>query len=219
LPLRRCEPVLNRTNFEQQGAPMKPALEDRIGAEQVAALFGSVTLGVSAAAIASVVLSVIVSRIGHVDAHGAMIWSGFIILCAITHVGLRQLYVRAGHGSTGWRLWAYAFTAICLAEGLGWGWAPLGLVSGSEITIQLLVMVVTLAVPSGATPIFSPYLPAFLAVHLPATLPYAVANLGADDPLRQASALLMVLFIGSIGALGVSTNRSCSRSRDPADPG
>src|SRR3954452_12493815 len=112
LPLRRCEPVLNRTNFEQQGAPMKPALEDRIGAEQVAALFGSVTLGVSAAAIASVVLSVIVSRIGHVDAHGAMIWSGFIILCAITHVGLRQLYVRAGHGSTGWRLWAYAFTAI-----------------------------------------------------------------------------------------------------------
>lgn len=184
------------------------ALADRIGAEQVAALFASVTLGVSAAAAAAAVLGAILYRLGYVDARSAIAWSGYIILCAIAHIALRRCYVRAGHGPQGWRLWAYAFTAICLAEGVGWGWATLGLVSGSGLEILLLVLVVTLAIPSGAVPAFSPYLPAFLAMHLPATLPYAVASLGADNPVQQASALLMVLFIGGIGALGVSTNRS-----------
>ena len=184
------------------------ALADRIGAEQVAALFGSVTLGVSAAAAAAAVLSAILYQFGYVDARSAMAWLGFIVLCAIAHIALRLCYDRAGRGSTEWRLWAYAFTAISLAEGIGWGWGTIGLGSGGGLEVLLLVLVVTLAIAAGAVPAFSPYLPAFLAVHLPATLPYAVASLGADNPVQQASALLMVLFIGGIGALGVSTNRS-----------
>lgn len=169
---------------------------------------GCCAVGVSAAAAAATVLAATLYRLGYVDAFSAMAWSGYIILCAIAHIVLRLCYVRTGHGPQKWRLWAYAFTAIALAEGFGWGWATFGLASGSGLEILLLVLVVTLAIPSGAVPAFSPYLPAFFAVHLPTTLPYAVASLAADNPVQQGSALLMVLFVGGIGALGVSTNRS-----------
>jgi hypothetical protein len=43
--------------------------------------------------------------------------------------------------------------------------------------------VVTLAIAAGAIPAFSAYLPAFLAVHLPATVPYAVASITSVNPI------------------------------------
>src|SRR5438105_2964699 len=85
--LRRARQMTNAATALPVPAPhlakgSPSALADRIGAEQVAALFRTVTLGVSTAAIAAVILSAILYRLGHVDTRRAIAWSGFIILCA-----------------------------------------------------------------------------------------------------------------------------------------
>lgn len=185
-----------------------PALVDQIGAEQVSELFRNVTLGVVAASIGAAVLGATLFRLGHAEAPSALGWTGFIILCALAHIALRRRYDRARRRSAQWRSWAVAFTMISLAEGIGWGWGTLGLASGGGLEVLLLVLVVTLATAAGAASIFSPYLPAFLALLLPATLPYLIVSLGATDPLQVASVILMLVFIGGIGGLGIAMNRS-----------
>lgn len=185
-----------------------PALVDQIGAEQVSELFRNVTLGVVAASVGAAVLGATLYRLGYAEAQSALGWTGFIILCALAHIALRRRYDRAIRRSGQWRSWAVAFTMISLAEGIGWGWGTLGLASGGGLEVLLLVLVVTLATAAGAASIFSPYLPAFLALLLPATLPYLIASLGAADPIQVASVLLMLVFIGGIGGLGITMNRS-----------
>jgi signal transduction histidine kinase/ActR/RegA family two-component response regulator len=185
-----------------------PALVDQIGVEQVSELFRNVTLGVVAASVGAAVLGATLYRLGYAEALSALGWTGFIILCALAHIALRRRYDRARRRSAHWRFWAVAFTMISLAEGIGWGWGTLGLASGGGLEVLLLVLVVTLATAAGAASIFSPYLPAFLALLLPATLPYLIASLGAADPLQVASVLLMLVFICGIGGLGITMNRS-----------
>ena len=191
----------------QASAP-PPALVDQIGAEQVSELFRDVTLGVVAASVGAAVLGATLYRLGFAEAQSALGWTSFIILCALAHIALRRRYDRAIRRSAQWRSWAVTFTMISLAEGIGWGWGTLGLASGGGLEVLLLILVVTLATAAGAASIFSPYLPAFLALLLPATLPYLIASLGAPDPLQVASVFLMLVFIGGIGGVGVTMNRS-----------
>lgn len=185
-----------------------PSLGEQIGAEQVAALFRNVTLGVSAAAAGSIILSVILVRLGGANLAAVIAWSAFIASCAIAHVLMRRAYDRARLEATDWKPWAQLFTVVALAEGIGWGWAPVGLVSHAPFEIVLLVLVVSFAIAAGAIPAFSPYLPAFFALFLPATIPYAVVSIGSASSVQQASVPLAVVFIGAMGALGVNTNRS-----------
>ena len=104
--------------------PSEPvSLIEQIGAEQVAALFRNVTLGVCGAAAGSVILSVILIRIGGADTLVVAAWSGFIAACAVAHILMRRAYERAESKITEWRLWALSFSAVALAEGIGWGWA------------------------------------------------------------------------------------------------
>lgn len=190
-------------------SPLKsPSLLDHIGAEQVAALFRKVTLGVCGAAAGSVILSVILIRIEGAEALVASAWSGFITACAVAHILLRRAYDRAPSKFTEWRRWARLFTIIALAEGIAWGWAPVWLASTEDFEIVLLVLVVSFAIAAGAIPAFTPHLPAFLALFLPATTPYAIASISAASSVQQASVLLAVVFIGAMGALGVGANRS-----------
>lgn len=185
-----------------------PSLLDQIGAEQVAALFRKVTLGVCGAAAGAVILSVILIRIGGADALVASAWSGFITGCAVAHILLRRAYDRAPSKSREWQWWARLFTVIALAEGIAWGWAPVWLASTEDFEIVLLVLVVAFAIAAGAIPAFTPHLPAFLALFLPATIPYAIASIGSASSVQQASVLLAVVFIGAMGALGMGANRS-----------
>jgi signal transduction histidine kinase len=137
----------------------------------------------------------------------AVIWSGYIAICAGAHICLRYAYDRAKSPAADWHRWARRFTAIALAEGFGWGWAPLYLVHGG-FEVRLLAMMVVFGVAAGAISAFSAYLPAFFAIFLPATLPYTLVSLGATDPLAQASSLLMLIFIIALAILSVGTNRT-----------
>jgi len=181
---------------------------EKIGAEQVVALFRAVTAGVIGGTMGAVVLAGTMVRLGHVAPAIAWWWTGYIALCAAVHIWLRHLYDRARPDVSDWRRWAWRFTWVALAEGIGWGWATIWLPGNGGFEIQLLVHVVTFGVAAGAIPGFSPYLPAFFALFLPTTLPYAIASIGAENPVRQAASLLVFVFIAAVGTLSVTTNRT-----------
>lgn len=184
------------------------SVDDEVAAEQVAALIANVTFGVVGAMTGAIVLSATLWWLGSVDARTAFLWSCFIAACAAAHVALRLWYRREQPAAADWRPWANGFTAISLAEGLGWGWAPLNLAPHGGFDVSLLIMTVVFGVAAGAVPAFSPYLPAFFAIFLPATLPYAVKSLGAAAPLAQASSVLTVVFVIAVAILSVGTNRT-----------
>jgi two-component system, sensor histidine kinase len=179
----------------------------RLAVEQIDALFGFVTLGVWGAALTAVFLTLILFYLGVVDTRTGLAWTSYIIACAASHVALRVTYRRSQPVGERWRHWAFWFTVISFAEGCGWGWAPVGLTTGSRFDADLLVTVSTTTVASGAISAFGPYLPAFFALFVPAILPYFVINVTSPDSARHASCLLLLVFIPAMSGLAIITNR------------
>ena len=196
----------------RRGPTATPAESDEareaIRAAQIDALFRAAPLGVGAAAVASVVLLAILHRLGSVDAGIGSAWSVFIVICALSQIALGRAYWRSRSLSDHWRKWALWFAVISFAEGMAWGWAPIGLATGDRFDVQLIVVVVTAAVAEGAIVAFGTYLPAFYALFVPATVPYAVVSAVSSNPVERMTSLLMLIFIAAFGALGYTTNRS-----------
>jgi two-component system, sensor histidine kinase len=155
----------------------------------------------------AILLAAVLQYLGAVYAWIGALWVFYIVLCAGSHVLLRHAY-RSRRAVNQWRPWAIAFTALSLAEGIAWGWAPIGLTTGNRFEIELVVVLVTFSVAAGAIPAFSGYLPAFFALFLPATIPFLISSALSDDPVQRACSLLTVVFIPAMGGLGVVTNRS-----------
>ena len=178
----------------------------RIGSAQTDALFKAVPVGVGAAAIASILLLAILRQLGSASWIGPA-WSLFVVACALGHILLARAYARARPKGDEWRKWALWCSAVSFAEGLAWGWAPIGLATGG-LEVELVVLAVTLAVAEGAMVAFGAYLPAFYALFFPATVPYALVSALSSNPLERLTSLLMLVFICAIAALGYTTNRS-----------
>jgi signal transduction histidine kinase/CheY-like chemotaxis protein len=181
----------------------------RLGVAQIEALFGSVPVGVGAAAVASAILAAGMGSLGFVELWTGVAWVGYLQVCALCNLTLRFLYQRSRPRADRWRVWALWFTAINFAGGIGFGWAPLGLTTGGRLDVELAVLLVTLCMAAGSIPAFSPYLPAFVLFFLPATLPFTAASFFSTDPLvHRLGPVLLTLFIGGMGGLGIRANRS-----------
>jgi signal transduction histidine kinase len=187
------------------------ALNNRLRAEQVAALFQQVALGVTGAASGALVLAVSMIQLGALGWVKGVSWAAYICACAVAHLVLWRFYLRAKPNDDQWMIWASLFTAISLAEGVGWGWGSFSLVGNTDrFSLEMLVMVVTLSVAGGAIPAFSSYLPAFFAFFLPATIPSIFWSLASKDLFPEAVVmlLLMLIFTTAMGGLGVRANQS-----------
>jgi signal transduction histidine kinase/CheY-like chemotaxis protein len=199
-----------KSNAENTKAAASEA--QRLAVEQIDAVFGFVTLGVWGAALAAVFLTLILFYLGFVDVRTGLAWTSYIIACAASHIALRVAYRRSQPVGERWRPWAFWFTVISFAEGCGWGWAPLGLTTGGRLDMELLVMVTTTSVSSGAISAFGPYLPAFFALFVPAILPYFVFGVTSPDILRRGSGLLLLVFIPAMTGLAIIANRAFKQS-------
>ena len=184
------------------------AVEDRLPAEQVAALFKHLAPGVLGAAAAALVLTAVLIDLSFLAWPRGLAWSAYIAACAAAHLLLRGAYHRDGEADAHWQKWAARFTAISLAEGLGWGWATVALTGSGRFEVELFVVLICTGVASGSIPAFSAYLPAFYALFLPATLPYLVSSLTAPNPLQQESLLLMLVYILTFSGLGFFANKT-----------
>ena len=178
----------------------------RSALEQIHALFGAVTVGVCGAAIGAIILTAVLYHLGY-NGHAALAWATYMSLCALGHILLGGFYRRSRAVGDQWRAWALWFTLISFCEGIGLGWAPLGLATGGRLDVELLVLLVTLSIAAGAIPVFGSYLPAFLACFVPATFPYEVASTLSHDPVKRAASVLVLVYILGMGSVGIMTNR------------
>jgi two-component system, sensor histidine kinase len=188
-----------------------PALKNRLRAEQMLALFQNVALGVIGAAAAALVLASAMIHLGALDWTRGVSWISYIFACAAAHLLLRHFYYRVAPDDDEWKIWAVWFTAISLAEGIGWGWASVSLAGDNgRFSLELLVMVATLNIAGGAIPAFSSYLPAFFVLFLPATVPSIFWSIASRDLFPEAKPMLimMLIFVVAMGGLGVRANRS-----------
>ncbi len=191
------------------GSGVAGSHEAGILAEQVYALFRSVVLGVTAAALAALLMAGALARAGVVEPRPAMLWSGFVVLCAGVHLALAFVFGRRRTDDPRrLRGWARVFTAICLLEGLGWGFASTGMVADSDFVVALIAIAVTIGATAGAITAFGSYLPAYLAFIWPANIPFMMLNLVSAEPLREVSGMLLGIFIVAMTGLGVLANRS-----------
>jgi signal transduction histidine kinase/CheY-like chemotaxis protein len=184
------------------GAP-----SDRLRAEQIDLLFRNVGPGVIGAGVANLVLELMLVRLDAIDLVKGVCWLAYIVGCMAAHLTLLYSYRRAAFDETKWRRWATAFTFIGFLEGAGWGWAPVGLDGSGRVEVQLLITCVTLIVAAAAVPAFGSYLPAFFALFAPATLPYALVAPMSDEPIVNATAYLMPIYVLTVAAMAVQMSR------------
>ena len=181
--------------------------DERIGGEEVAALLRVVRVAVGAAVAAAVLLSFMLVRYRSLDYSTGFRWTFYISVCAGAHLVLRGAYVRSQTQQSRWRVWGNVFAGICLAEGLGWGWASVMLTQSGGLDAQFLTLLVTQAMAAGSIPAFGRYLPAFLCLFVPTTAPYLFVSLLSTNGLERSSGLLMGIYILGMGTLGFATNR------------
>jgi two-component system, sensor histidine kinase len=184
---------------------------NRLRSEQVAALFQNAVPGVSAAAAAAMVLVSAMTSLGALHQAVGIAWALYIVVCAGAHIALRYSYVRCKPDSSRWKPWADGFVAICLAEGIGWGWASISLAGSSgQFSLEMVVMIVTLSVAAGSIPVFSAYLPAFFALFLPTTIPSLIWAIETRTIFPEATVMysMMAIFVTGMGAIGVRANRN-----------
>jgi signal transduction histidine kinase/CheY-like chemotaxis protein len=188
-------------------AKPREAMADSIRAQQIDLLFQNVGPGVVGAAAAVVVLDFILSRLHAIDSAKGALWFAYIMACMIAHLALLYVYRKSGFDAPQWRRWAKAFVCICFAEGVGWGWAPVGLDESGRIDVQLLITCVTLIVAAASVPAFGSYLPAFFAFFLPTTAPYACAATLSDQEIRHATAYFMPIYMLTVVAMAFQMSR------------
>jgi signal transduction histidine kinase/CheY-like chemotaxis protein len=182
-------------------------LERRIALDQIDALFNAITVSVCGAAIAAGVLVAALLRLGAVNAWTGLVWSSYIVFCAACHILLCRAYRRSRPVGDHWRVWALWFTMISLAEGIGWGWASIGLATAPHSDAKLLVFLIVGGVAAATVPGFSPYRPAFFAIFLPIALGAMAASSLSADPVQQAASPAILVFIGVMGAVSVKANK------------
>jgi two-component system, sensor histidine kinase len=200
LAFRSTQSVLDRQDLSK--------LAERIAVEQIDALFTTIIVSVCGGAIAAIILAVTLRHLGALDQRTGSAWTSFIILCAACHILLCRLYRQSGSTATRWRFWALWFTIVSFAEGIGWGWASIGLASANRPDVKHLVFLIVGGVAAASVPGFSPYLPAFLALFIPTILGALVASITSADLIQQAAFPVMLVFVGATGAIGFKANQS-----------
>ena len=183
-------------------------LDKRIAVQQIDALFDTITVSVCGGAAAAIFLSATLYHLGAVEPATGLGWPFFIVLCAAAHILLRQIYRQRRPVGDRWRTWALWFTAVSFAEGLGWGWAAIGLAAPGHSDVQLLVFLIVGGVAAASIPGFSPYLPAFLTLFLPASFACLIMSITSTDPLQRAAFPMMLVFLCVTGPVAIKANRS-----------
>ena len=182
--------------------------QEQCQAEEVAAVFRTVVIGVVSAAIAAIVLAIVLDRLGIASSGKVWGFSLYISTCAFAHIMLWAAHGRRDRRDA-WQLWGRAFAVIAIFEGLGWGWSPVAFADTYDG--ELLCLLVTIGISAGAVTAFGAYRPAFFGFFLCATLPYVAHVSLAARPIQRGEGVLMVLFVFGICAYGVIANRAFRR--------
>lgn len=175
-------------------------LEDRIGSEQVRAAYSNTSVGMSATAVAALLVSGILAGVGAVSWALAIGFGVFMVLQISARMLLIAAYQRRQPPEHEWRVWARRFTVGVLVASFGIGGFSLWLMPPGHFDLQLLVMLFICAVGSGAITAFGVLRPAIYFSILPMLLFPTAWMIAQGDWLHWVLALIIIGWLGAIAS-------------------
>ena len=187
------------------GSPPSSNL-DRIRGEQARILFRNCPVGVIAAGTGAVLLAMALMSSGLVPAGSAVLWSGLMLACVAAHLGLCVAYWHRQPPDADWRRWLGLFTLIAALEGAVWFFGAIWMTSPSDLTQELIVLLVSSAIASGAVSVFGTYLPTYIAFFFPTIAPHLGFALRYDYPQHHLLAALIVAYLVAMTLIARRSN-------------
>lgn len=189
--------------FGKMSADPPPPWLEQVRQEQIASLYRSILLGMTATWLAGLVL---VWLLYYEDAVGVLtlsIWFGLVTLLTLSRLVLAWFYRRAADARTNWRKWGAWFTAGATASGTVWGIGSVFLMSPERFDLQLLVVVLLSAVVYGSLAAFGRWMPAFFGFFLPSMAPSVLWSFAQWDAVHIAYAALATIWIPAMAWLAL----------------
>ena len=197
--------VANRP--ESRGSGGTTARNDRLRAEQVAALYRIAPTGIVGALITAFMLPGVLIKFGGVSIATSTIWLVCLTTAAVGHLLLCRAYRRARPEAADWRRWAHWFATFGFAEGLAWGLGALTLMAPQNLEQQLFILLVIATIAVGSVSAFGSYLPAcFLFVFpiIAPLTPFLIWRAAEAPEIRYGISAMSVLFLAVIAVMARS---------------
>lgn len=183
------------------------ARRDWIRAEQIRALYRGSPVGVTLGGVAAITLAVFLARDGRMADDAAALFCGMtVVLVAALHA-LCAAFRRWPPADAEWRPWAIGFVVVTALQGATWIPGALWMTSPDDTAQTLIVLLVSGMVVLGALPVFSTYLPAYLALAIPIVAPQAVLGLFHTHPFHEALSVLTFTFLVAAPTLAAILGR------------
>ena len=198
------------------GSAPPSSRQERVRADQIAALYRNAPPGMVATLLAGLVLAWWLTSTGLVSIPALRLWIAVLVAQSLARLALCEAYRRLSPPQRDWRRWAALFTAGALAGGVTWGAGSLWMMVPGHFDYQLLVVMVILALIYGSVSAFGAYLPAFYAFFLPALAPSTVWAAVQPDMAHRTYALLAAIWMPVIVILARRHNRMATQSLDLA---
>jgi signal transduction histidine kinase/CheY-like chemotaxis protein len=166
-----------------------------VRAEQARTLYRNCPVGVLGAGAGALLLASGFGLSGRADVGLATLWSGLMVGCVAAHLLLCVLYWRADPPDLAWRRWLGLFTLVAGIEGLVWFCGAFWMGSPTDLNQELIVLLVSSVVASGAVPVFGAYVPTYAAFFFPTILPHLGFALLYGYPLHWLMAGMIVAYL------------------------
>jgi signal transduction histidine kinase/CheY-like chemotaxis protein len=185
------------------------AARDRLA--EIDAHFEVAVFSVAAALAAAFLTMLVMAWAGALQLESALVWLTAMAAMGAVHIAASLIYNARPALHADWRPWAAFTSAITLCEGVGWGLAPFAVPNAGDTSAMFLVMLVTLCVSAGSVIGYGRYLPTRVIAFVTPTLPYLAFSALSPDRIVRGGFLLILLFLGAIGHLGLTADRGFRR--------
>lgn len=167
-------------------------LINRIGAEQVRSAYRNTAPGMSATALAALLIAGILGATGGVSWTVAIVFGSVMLLQIGARLTLIFTYLKRRPPDSEWRLWSWRFAIGALLASLFLGGVSWWLLPPARFDMQLLVMLYLCAVASGAITAFGVLRPAIYFAIMPMLLIPAAWMIAQGDWLHWVLALIIL---------------------------
>lgn len=175
-------------------------LEDRIRAEQVRSAYSNTAPGMSATAVAAILVAGILAGTGAITWTLAVVFSAFMLVQIHARMLLITTYQRRQPPDHEWRIWSRRFSIGVSVASFGVGGFSLLLLSPQHFDMQLLVMLFICAVASGAITAFGVLRPAIYLSMLPMLLLPTAWMMLQGDWVHWVLALIILGWLAAIAS-------------------
>ena len=175
-------------------------LEDRIRAEQVRSAYSNTAPGMSATAVAAILVAGILAGTGAISWTLAVVFGAFMLVQIHARMLLITTYQRRQPPDHEWRIWSRRFSIGVAVASFGVGGFSLLLLSPQHFDMQLLVMLFICAVASGAITAFGVLRPAIYLSMLPMLLLPTVWMMFQNDWVHWVLALIILGWLAAIAS-------------------